>query len=232
MSVHENLYAVCENKCLVKLTPAEHGTWTPTLTGVNIENSTGFLAKGWYIKIGSIVMLGFNIHAESLSVDEGTTKIEIGGLPFNISYGLSGSGHLNSFGAGAQDVQFGAWYTLDKTVNGELKSVIRAAKAIKTDESGSTPSSYDVALTYSSQTSLFQASGTIMMICDVEDITTPDDERNGVVVNNVIAALPALSETITQPDVSTDSAIVALPMMAETITMPTTTISATAELGE
>ena len=72
------------------------GTWTPALkTSAAVSSYT--TQSGWYIRVGNVVTVGFNI-AASCNSGYNSTALEISGLPFTPAY--------NAFGGG---VMFGAY---------------------------------------------------------------------------------------------------------------------------
>jgi hypothetical protein len=70
-----------------KLDDYEEGTFTPTLD--NAGSPVFAYRSGWYTKIGDIVH--FNLFIDVTSGISGTSQVQIGGLPFNIS----SKGNLN-----------------------------------------------------------------------------------------------------------------------------------------
>lgn len=74
----------------------EAGQWTPTLT-TSAAVSSYSTRKGWYIRCGKVVTIGFNIGASCKS-GYNSTALAISGLPFTPAY--------NAFGGG---VMFGAY---------------------------------------------------------------------------------------------------------------------------
>jgi hypothetical protein len=76
--------------------PAMSGEWTPTLT-TSAAVSSYSTRRGWYVKVGNVVTVGFNI-AVSCKSGYNSTAIAISGLPFKPA--------VNAFGGG---VMFGAY---------------------------------------------------------------------------------------------------------------------------
>jgi hypothetical protein len=74
----------------------EEGTWTPTLDAFTLGNGT---ATGYYTKIGNVVTCNFIITLGSTSSITGT-PLQISGLPFNVSGGVSG--HVDLLDSGTQ----------------------------------------------------------------------------------------------------------------------------------
>lgn len=72
------------------------GTWTPTLTNSSAVSSYS-TRSGWYIRVGNVVTIGFNI-AASCNSGYSSTALAISGLPFTPA--------ANAFGGG---VMFGAY---------------------------------------------------------------------------------------------------------------------------
>lgn len=72
------------------------GTWTPTLTNSSAVSSYS-TRSGWYIRVGNVVTIGFNIGASCYSGYNSST-LAISGLPFTPA--------ANAFGGG---VMFGAY---------------------------------------------------------------------------------------------------------------------------
>jgi hypothetical protein len=70
----------------------EEGNWSPVINGVTITD------RGWYIKVGSVVHVGFNnVDNASTAWNNGTT-IAITGLPYAIKTN-AGSGNYKYGGA-------------------------------------------------------------------------------------------------------------------------------------
>ena len=76
--------------------PAMSGEWTPTLTTPTAVSSYS-TRRGWYVKVGKVVTVGFNINASCKS-GYNSTALAISGLPFTPA--------ANAFGGG---VMFGAY---------------------------------------------------------------------------------------------------------------------------
>lgn len=74
------------------------GSWTPTLTTAAAVSSYT-TRSGWYVRVGNVVTVGFNIGA-SCNSGYNSTALAISGLPFTPS--------TNAFGGG---VMFGAYVT-------------------------------------------------------------------------------------------------------------------------
>lgn len=72
------------------------GTWTPTLTTAAAVSSYS-TQSGWYVRVGNVVTVGFNI-AASCNSGYNSTALAISGLPFTPA--------ANAFGGG---VMFGAY---------------------------------------------------------------------------------------------------------------------------
>lgn len=73
----------------------EYGTWTPTLTESKAVSSYT-TQRGWYMRVGNVVTVGFNIGASCVS-GYNTTSLVISGLPFKPDVGAFGGGVM--FGA-------------------------------------------------------------------------------------------------------------------------------------
>ena len=72
------------------LTMAEYGTWTPTFDELQATYST---QQGWYLKVGNVVTVGFNIYAKcEVLLGEAEGFIMISGLPYNPLYSANGGG--------------------------------------------------------------------------------------------------------------------------------------------
>lgn len=76
--------------------PIKAGTWTPTLTSSSAVSSYS-TRSGWYVRVGNVVTVGFNIGA-SCNSGYNSTALAISGLPFTPA--------SNAFGGG---VMFGAY---------------------------------------------------------------------------------------------------------------------------
>lgn len=72
----------------------EEGTWTPTVTGT----ATYTIQLGWYVKIGQLVTISFDMQINAIGTGSGTT---ISGLPFtNVTSGAQNPGGGVSYWSG------------------------------------------------------------------------------------------------------------------------------------
>jgi hypothetical protein len=70
----------------------EEGNWSPVINGITIAN------RGWYIKVGSVVHVGFNNVDNASAAWNNGTAINVTGLPYAIKTD-SGSGNYKYGGA-------------------------------------------------------------------------------------------------------------------------------------
>jgi hypothetical protein len=75
----------------------EEGNWSPVINGVTISN------RGWYVKVGSVVHVGFNNVENASTTWNNASNIAITGLPFAIKTD-AGSGNYKFGGAVSMNV--------------------------------------------------------------------------------------------------------------------------------
>jgi hypothetical protein len=86
-------------------TSATSGTWTPTVYGATVSKYTS--RTGWYVKVGSVVTVGWYLYCV-LDSGQTDTQFQISGLPFTPSSGGSGGGHCSGYYSVANSV-FSGW---------------------------------------------------------------------------------------------------------------------------
>jgi hypothetical protein len=70
----------------------ETGTWTPRLYGVSNAYVTYSRQNGWYMKMGNVVVLGWDLYCEFSRTTYTSTILKIRGLPYTPSARCYGGG--------------------------------------------------------------------------------------------------------------------------------------------
>lgn len=83
-----------------------YGSWTPTIYGAAVNSYTS--QQGWYLKVGTVVVVGWYLYAKFAS-GQTSNKYIIQGLPYTPAAAGSGGGVCSGYYS-ANQVNFSGWY--------------------------------------------------------------------------------------------------------------------------